>query len=308
MATSTPKATRRSADGHGGRRRSAAPSNGSGPAKAPAAGKPASQARKATTQVGKTASTARTATSQARKPAGKARKATAKAAPAPKPGKSVKRKAATKVGKSAAKPSSGPLFSPVARKIAKKVAAKALKSMTEHTLTSGALALRSAIDQTVDMSRRAAQAGANRRLPIQVAVDVAVPVDFAWEEWMRFECLCEGVDCVEDVERDGDILYGRIAGPRARDWQAEVLDDRPYESFAWRSVEGSDCAGLVTFHALSERLTRIEVDLDVVPTGPVQALAFASHFAHRRAETELRRFKAQLEFIDPDVYSDDGKR
>jgi uncharacterized membrane protein len=106
-----------------------------------------------------------------------------------------------------------------------------------------------------------------------------------------------------DVERDGDLLIGRLAGARPRDWAAEILDERPCESFAWRSVEGSDCAGLITFHKLSERLTRVEADLDVVPMGAAQTLAFASHLAHRRAEAELRRFKARLEFVSPDVYA-----
>jgi uncharacterized membrane protein len=169
--------------------------------------------------------------------------------------------------------------------------------------------VRGAADRAADAAavagRRALETTWNRRLPIQVSIDVAVPVAFAWEEWLTFEWLCEGVDTVQEVERDGDMLYGHINGPRARDWSAEILDERPCESFAWRSIEGSDCAGLVTFHELSQRLTRIEVDLDVLPTGPGQALAFASHLAHRRAETELRRFKAHLEFINPDVYASD---
>jgi hypothetical protein len=58
----------------------------------------------------------------------------------------------------------------------------------------------------------------------------------------------------------------------------------------------------VTFHRLSDRLTRIELDLDVLPTSPAEALTMASHVAHRRAQADLRRFKAHVEFISPDVY------
>jgi uncharacterized membrane protein len=187
------------------------------------------------------------------------------------------------------------------------VAKKAVGALARRALGSGAEILRGAADRAADRAaeagRRAIETTWNRRLPIQISIDVAVPVAFAWEEWLTFEWLCEGVDKVEEVERDGDVLYGHIGGARPRDWTADVLDERPCESFAWRSVEGSDCAGLVTFHELSERLTRIEIDLDVLPTGPGQALAFASHLAHHRAETELRRFKAHLEFINPDVYA-----
>jgi uncharacterized membrane protein len=192
--------------------------------------------------------------------------------------------------------------------LARKAVGTLARRAGRRALDSGAELLREAADRAADrasdVAHRALETTWNRRLPIQVSIDVAVPVSFAWEEWLSFEWLCEGVDTVQDVERDGDMLYGRIAGPRARDWDAEILDERPCESFAWRSVEGSDCAGLITFHELSERLTRIEIDLDVLPTGPGQALAFASHLAHRRAESELRRFKAHLEFINPDVYAE----
>jgi uncharacterized membrane protein len=118
--------------------------------------------------------------------------------------------------------------------------------------------------------------------------------------------LPEGVHRIEDVERDGDSLIGRTAAPHSTDWSAEIVDEREQESLAWRSVEGSDCAGLVTFHQLSERLTRIELDLDVLPTRPTEAVALGLHLAHRRAEADLRRFKAHVEFINPDVYEADS--
>jgi uncharacterized membrane protein len=125
---------------------------------------------------------------------------------------------------------------------------------------------------------------------------------------MGFSELTEGLHRIEDVERDGDHLVGRTDGPRPADWEAEIVDERPQESFAWRSLQGSDCAGLATFHRLSERLTRIELDLDVLPTGPLETLALSLRLAHRRAEAELRRFKARVEFINPDVYEQKGRQ
>jgi uncharacterized membrane protein len=152
------------------------------------------------------------------------------------------------------------------------------------------------------VGKNALEAGLSKRLPIQVSIDVAVPLAVAWEEWMTFESLTDGVHGTEDVQRDGDYLIGRTAGPRSADWEAEIVDEREQESFAWRSTTGSDCAGLVTFHRLSDRLTRIELDLDVLPTSPGETLVLSLHLAHRRAEAELRRFKARAEFINPDLY------
>ncbi len=142
------------------------------------------------------------------------------------------------------------------------------------------------------------------RLPIQLSIDIAVPVEVAYDEWMKLDFLPEGSRGVEKIERGRDgVLTGRRKGllhsPR---WEAEIRDERDCESFAWRSVRGSDCAGLITFHPLGDRLTRLELQLDLVPSGPVEALDAALRLADVRARNELRRFKARLETINPDVY------
>jgi uncharacterized membrane protein len=142
------------------------------------------------------------------------------------------------------------------------------------------------------------------RLPIQRAIDVGVPIEVAWEQWMEFAYLPEGVHCVSGIERDGDSLSGRLEGPGEREWHAEVLDERENESFAWRSDEGSDSAGLVTFHPLSHSLTRLELNLDVQPTDLAQAAGLALRIADRRVATELRRFKARVELLSPDDYDE----
>jgi uncharacterized membrane protein len=142
-------------------------------------------------------------------------------------------------------------------------------------------------------------------LPVQEAVDIAVPLGFAWQRWMELGFLPEGVDRVVDIARDGSQLEGRLDGESGSDWSAEILDERDRESFAWKSNEGSDCAGLVTFHSLSDRLTRLELTLDVVPRDAVDSAVLLTHLAHRRARRELRRFKAELELVSPDVYDRD---
>lgn len=230
------------------------------------------------------------------------------------------RKAAAQPGKSAAKGSARSTAKGVKkatealkpsaarhpiRRMAMTAALKGLKLVARKAVETAGDTVRAAADRAAIAGKDALDSGLSRRLPIQVAVDVAVPLEFAWEEWMTFENMTEGVHRIEDVERDGDRLYGRTPAPLSADWEAEVVDEREQQSFAWRSVQGSDCAGLATFHHLSERLTRIELDLDVLPTRPGETLTLSLHLAHRRAEAELRRFKARLEFINPDVYEAD---
>jgi uncharacterized membrane protein len=143
-----------------------------------------------------------------------------------------------------------------------------------------------------------------RQLPVQQSIDVAVPLDVAYDEWMKLDSLPEGAHTVKKIERqESDTLVGRLSGnPWPRRWKAEILDERDAESFAWRSVRGSDCAGLITFHRLDERLTRLELQLDVVPKRAWEAVDFALRLADLRAKAELRRFKARVETMSPDAY------
>ena len=190
------------------------------------------------------------------------------------------------------------------RNVARKLAVRALKRAAGTALESGATALRAAIERTTH-NEPGTLVPKFRRLPIQLSVDIAVPVSVAWDEWMAFELIPEGVHRITDIERDRDELIGTIDGPGHSEWSAEVLDEREHESFAWHSLQGSDCAGLITFHRLSERLTRLELNLDVVPTNVAQAMALASHLADHHAEADLRRLKARLELINPDLYEAD---
>ena len=223
-------------------------------------------------------------------------------------GKQVRKRTQT-AAKAATKPGTKSVSKGVAKSatkgVAKSVAKPAIRALLRKVSQLGATALEHGADRAAELGRGAARsalaAGAGPR-PVQASVDVAVPLTVAWDEWMTFESFIEGARRIEDVTRDGDALTGRTRGPVGQEWRAEIVDERPHEAFAWRSSAATDCAGLITFHRLSERLTRIELDLDVVATGPLQAAELTFGVARRRAESELRRFKARVEFINPDVY------
>jgi len=192
---------------------------------------------------------------------------------------------------------------PKPNKFARKLAGKAAKRLLSKALESAAGVVRAAAERAAETTHEAAERTAEKRLPIQRSIDIAVPIRVAWEEWQAFEFIPEGVDTVTDIERDGNTLVGQTTGMRPHEWSAEILDERDLESFAWQSHVGSDCAGLVTFHELSDRLTRIELNLDVVPASVGETLQLATHRADRKAELDLRRFKARLELINPDLYA-----
>jgi uncharacterized membrane protein len=239
--------------------------------------------------------------------------------------KSVAQKAASvaapKAGKAlvnAARPNGSSLAGRAAWKLAKVIVGRALSSKTGNVsglsrdgLERAAIVVQQVRHKAIELTSTSVEADATGRAPIQAAVDAAVPSRVAWQQWISLAWLPEGVDRVHDVQRDGDgELTGRLHGRDGGDWAARILDERDEESFAWESTRGSDCAGLITFHSLGERLTRIELSLDIRPVSVAQAAALSARVADRRAAADLRRFKARLELIDPDYYDDldDGGR
>jgi uncharacterized membrane protein len=183
-----------------------------------------------------------------------------------------------------------------------KLTSRLVKRTLAERLPAPADALAAIADRTgAGMQDGLPVVGRLRSVPIQLSIDLAVPLELAYGEWITLRFLPEGVHTVRDIRRSGDRLRGRLPGNRER-WRGEVREQRPGESFAWRSLAGSDCLGLVTFHRLAARLTRLEVELDVIPQGPAQAFELLTHIADRRAESDLRRFKAELERISPDDY------
>ncbi len=240
--------------------------------------------------------------------ANSAAKTVARAAkPTSTPGAKTGAKKVARTAKKSVGANSGPHL-PKPNRLVRVLAKKAAKTAARKSAQAGAAMMRHAADRAAVASRNAYEAGTSKLVPIQLSIDIAVPIHVAWEEWGSWGSLPEGVHRIEDVERDGDVLVGHTAGPRGVDWEAEIQDEREDESFAWRSVAGTDVAGLATFHRLGDRLTRIELGLDVVPTNPSQALTMALHVAHRHAEADLRRFKAHVEFISPDDYEEQSDR
>jgi uncharacterized membrane protein len=201
-------------------------------------------------------------------------------------------------------------------KLAKVIAGRAVSSGTEALAGASrqgaeraAAAVSSIRDKAIEAASTSADVDATGRPPIQAAVDAAVPSRVAWQEWIRLEWLPEGVDSVIDVQDNGDgELTGHLRGDGGRDWAATILDEREEDSFAWESVRGSDCAGLITFRALGDQLTRIQLTLDVRPVTIAQAAALSTRLADRRAAADLRRFRARLELIRPDEYPDPNER
>ena len=128
-------------------------------------------------------------------------------------------------------------------------------------------------------------------------VDVAVPVQTAYDQWTQFESFpmfMEGVEKVEQLDDTTLRWTAEIAGQK-RTWKAKIAEQLPDERIAWTSTDGARNAGVVTFHRLDDNKSRVTLQLDVDPEGPVDNIGDALGFVQRRAKGDLERFK---EFIE----------
>jgi uncharacterized membrane protein len=137
----------------------------------------------------------------------------------------------------------------------------------------------------------------NRMSEIIETVDVNVPVRTAYDQWTQFETFpkfMEGVDRVEQLDDTTLRWTAEIAGQK-RTWKARITEQTPDQRIAWTSTEGARNAGVVTFHRLDDSVTRVTLQLDVDPEGPVENIGDALGFVQRRAKGDMERFK---EFIE----------
>ena len=144
--------------------------------------------------------------------------------------------------------------------------------------------------------------GSGRRMPVQQAIDVAVPVSVAYDHWTRFEDWPEFMHRVENAEQVDDATVSfeaKIWGISKR-FEADILEQHPDERIEWNVTEGYAHTGVVTFHALSENLTRVEVTLDVQPSNLIDKASRGMRFVKRAVRGDMHRFKAYVELDHDD--------
>jgi uncharacterized membrane protein len=142
--------------------------------------------------------------------------------------------------------------------------------------------------------------GRGRRLPVQEYVDVGVDIETAYDQWTQFEEFPRFMHRVEKIEQKDDttlMWHENIWGVR-RSWEAEILDQQPSERIAWRGKGQTEVVGVVTFHRLSDRLTRVMVNMDFQPKGLFEKTASGLRMSRRAVRSDLMRFKAYIEMKD----------
>ena len=136
---------------------------------------------------------------------------------------------------------------------------------------------------------------------VKEAVDVEVPLRAAYDQWTQFEEFTQFMEGVEEV-RQLDDRYNhwitRIGGVR-REFDTEIVDQLADDRITWRSVGGDTRQrGSVRFERLDDLHTRVELTMDVEPTGVAEKGADALGVIGRRVKGDMRRFKDYVERQD----------
>lgn len=129
------------------------------------------------------------------------------------------------------------------------------------------------------------------------SVDVGVDVSTAYNQWTQFESFpqfMEGVDRVEQID-DTHLHWVTSIGPVSREFDATITEQHPDERIAWKSDDGPQHAGVVTFHRLDDQKTRVTVQMDIDPDGFAENVADKAGVIDRRVKGDVKRFKDFIE-------------
>ncbi|MZE75522.1 SRPBCC family protein [Streptomyces xinghaiensis] len=133
---------------------------------------------------------------------------------------------------------------------------------------------------------------------VEESVEVEVPVRTAYDQWTQFEDFpqfMEGVERIEQRTPTRTHWVTKIAGVK-REFDAEITEQIPDERVAWTTVEGeAKQAGVVTFHRLDDKRTKVMLQLDHDPQGIADTVGDKMGFVKKQAKQDLSRFKSFIE-------------
>jgi uncharacterized membrane protein len=147
-----------------------------------------------------------------------------------------------------------------------------------------------------DKSKGVPGVGKGRRMPIQQSADIPAPVQTVYNQFTQFEEWPEFMHRVQRVTQEDETTVSfqtKIWG-KSKEFKAEIVEQRPDERIKWRVTEGMTHEGVVTFHELADRLTRVEVSMDVQPGSLIEKAARGMRHIKRAVRADLARFKAYI--------------
>jgi hypothetical protein len=124
-----------------------------------------------------------------------------------------------------------------------------------------------------------------------------VPIETCYNQWTQFEDWPSFMHRVTRVTQEDpcSVSFTTKIWGTSKQFTAEIATQRPDERIKWRVADGIMHTGVVTFHELAPRLTRVELTVDVDPGSLLEKAARGMRHIKRAMRADLHRFKAYIE-------------
>ncbi|MFJ4707559.1 SRPBCC family protein [Streptomyces anulatus] len=171
------------------------------------------------------------------------------------------------------------------------------KSPGQAALSAGASHLKDTVKDKVKGlfgKGRKSGGGKSKSVTIVEDIDVGVPVREAYDQWTQFQefsSFAKGVVSVEKADDTTSNWKVKVA-KSTRSWKANVTEQVPDERITW-TTEGAKgtVKGVVTFHALTDDLTRVLLVLEYFPKGLFEKTGNIWRAQGRRARLDLKLYR-----------------
>lgn len=133
---------------------------------------------------------------------------------------------------------------------------------------------------------------------VEKTIEVQKPIDQVYAQWTQFEEFPQFMENVEKVKQLDDKHLewkARVLGSE-RSWKAEIIEQRPNEVIAWRSITGDKNNGAVHFLPINGK-TKVTLTVDYDPPGGAlgEMGDQLMQATPGRVESDLKRFKTMIE-------------
>src|SRR5512138_331603 len=132
---------------------------------------------------------------------------------------------------------------------------------------------------------------------VEKTIEIDRPLRMVYDQWTQFEEFPRFMEGVEEVHQlDDRTLHWRARiGGRTEEWTAEIVQQQPDESIAWRHTHGAVNSGEVVFAPLDAERCRVTLALEYDPKGFIEKAGDILGVVSRRVEGDLERFKRFVE-------------
>lgn len=138
---------------------------------------------------------------------------------------------------------------------------------------------------------------------LRETIVVNVPVQVAYDQWMRFEDYPLFMDGVQEVRlRDGGSVHWKANfDGNPVEWDATITEQVPHQRMAWRCTTGAPGTGLLSLKPLSDTSTRVVLELTFGEQQQTSASREDLRAARAGTRSNLRRFKELVEARNQDT-------